>query len=157
MKITNLTTYRVAPRWMFLKMETDKGVTGWGEPVIEGRARSVETAVQELSQSLIGQDPALRRRHGAASARRPHYSGFHAHLGPPVRCGGQFICAGMGSRQRAGASGACVRRRLRCCATRFPNYCGFGAGYSAIFQDSSGFRSRVQLTTLEQERSVKAN
>ena len=58
MKITKLTTYRVAPRWMFLKMETDEGVTGWGEPVIEGRARTVETAVQELSHFLIGQDPA---------------------------------------------------------------------------------------------------
>ena len=31
MKITKLTTYRVAPRWMFLKIETDEGVSGWGE------------------------------------------------------------------------------------------------------------------------------
>jgi galactonate dehydratase len=34
MKIVSLTTYRVAPRWMFLKVETDEGVTGWGEPVL---------------------------------------------------------------------------------------------------------------------------
>ncbi len=58
MKVTKLTTYRLAPRWMFLKIETDEGVTGWGEPVIEGRARSVETAVNELSEYVIGQDPA---------------------------------------------------------------------------------------------------
>ncbi|MCD1126716.1 galactonate dehydratase [Jinshanibacter sp. LJY008] len=58
MKITKLTTYRLAPRWMFLKVETDEGVTGWGEPVIEGRARSVEAAVHELSEMIIGQDPA---------------------------------------------------------------------------------------------------
>jgi galactonate dehydratase len=58
MKITKLTTYRVAPRWMFLKIETDEGIVGWGEPVIEGRARTVETAVQEMSAYLIGQDPA---------------------------------------------------------------------------------------------------
>jgi galactonate dehydratase len=57
MKITKLTTYRVAPRWMFLKVETDAGITGWGEPVIEGRARSVEAAVHELSYMLVGQDP----------------------------------------------------------------------------------------------------
>ncbi len=57
MKITKLSTYRLAPRWMFLKIETDEGVTGWGEPVIEGRARSVETAVHELSTYLIGKDP----------------------------------------------------------------------------------------------------
>ena len=58
MKIIKLTTYRVPPRWMLLKIETDEGVVGWGEPVIEGRARSVETAVQELEPYLIGQDPA---------------------------------------------------------------------------------------------------
>ncbi len=58
MKVTKFTTYRVAPRWMFLKVETDEGVTGWGEPVIEGRARSVETAVHELSELVIGRDPA---------------------------------------------------------------------------------------------------
>ena len=33
MKITKLTTYRLPPRWMFLKIETDEGVVGWGEPV----------------------------------------------------------------------------------------------------------------------------
>ena len=58
MKITKLTTYRVPPRWMLLKIETDEGVTGWGEPVIEGRARTVEAAVHELSDYLLGQDPA---------------------------------------------------------------------------------------------------
>ncbi|MDY0746993.1 galactonate dehydratase [Paucibacter sp. R3-3] len=57
MKITKLTTWRVPPRWMFLKIETDEGIVGWGEPVIEGRARTVEAAVHELSGYLIGQDP----------------------------------------------------------------------------------------------------
>ena len=45
MKITNITTYRLPPRWMFLKIETDEGIVGWGEPVIVGRARTVEAAV----------------------------------------------------------------------------------------------------------------
>ncbi|SCM71221.1 galactonate dehydratase [uncultured Pleomorphomonas sp.] len=58
MKITKLTTYRLPPRWMFLKVETDEGVAGWGEPVIEGRARSVEAAVHELSEYVVGKDPA---------------------------------------------------------------------------------------------------
>lgn len=57
MKITCLTTYRVPPRWMFLKIDTDEGIVGWGEPVLEGRARTVEAAVLELSHYLIGQDP----------------------------------------------------------------------------------------------------
>lgn len=58
MKITKLTTYRLPPRWLFLKIETDEGVVGWGEPVIEGRARTVEAAVHELGEYLIGADPA---------------------------------------------------------------------------------------------------
>ena len=57
MKITRLLTYRVAPRWMFLKIETDEGISGWGEPVIEGRARTIEAAVQEFADELVGKDP----------------------------------------------------------------------------------------------------
>lgn len=43
---------------MLLKIETDEGMVGWGEPVIEGRARTVEAAVHEMSHYLVGQDPA---------------------------------------------------------------------------------------------------
>ena len=58
MKIVRLSTYHAAPRWLFLKIETDEGITGWGEPVIEGRSRTVEAAVHELGDYLIGKDPA---------------------------------------------------------------------------------------------------
>ena len=58
MKITRFTTYHAAPRWLFLKIDTDAGISGWGEPVIEGRAQTVEAAVRELSEYLIGKDPA---------------------------------------------------------------------------------------------------
>ena len=57
MKITNLRLYPVAPRWLFLAIDTDEGITGWGEPVIEGRAKTVATAVTELAPYLIGRDP----------------------------------------------------------------------------------------------------
>ena len=57
MKITRLKTWQVPPRWLFLKIETDEGCYGWGEPVIEGRAATVEAAVHELADYLIGQDP----------------------------------------------------------------------------------------------------
>lgn len=57
MKITKLTTYEVPPRWLFLKVETDEGIIGWGEPVLEGRAASVAAMVDELSDYLIGKDP----------------------------------------------------------------------------------------------------
>jgi galactonate dehydratase len=49
MKIARLTTYTVPPRWLFLKVDTDEGITGWGEPELEGRAATVATAVDELS------------------------------------------------------------------------------------------------------------
>jgi len=75
MKITKLTTYRVPPRWMFLKIETDEGLVGWGEPVIEGRARTVEAAVHELSELLIGQDPARINDHWQAMYRGGFYRG----------------------------------------------------------------------------------
>jgi L-alanine-DL-glutamate epimerase-like enolase superfamily enzyme len=54
MKITRLTTFEVPPRWLFLKIETDDGVAGWGEPVVEGRATTVAACVEELSDYLIG-------------------------------------------------------------------------------------------------------
>jgi galactonate dehydratase len=75
MKITKLTTYRVPPRWMFLKIETDEGLVGWGEPVIEGRARTVEAAVHELSELLVGQDPGRINDHWQAMYRGGFYRG----------------------------------------------------------------------------------
>ncbi len=57
MKITNMTCFLVPPRWCFLKIETDEGIVGWGEPVVEGRASTVKAAVEELKTYLIGSDP----------------------------------------------------------------------------------------------------
>ncbi|HEV2442298.1 MAG TPA: galactonate dehydratase [Steroidobacteraceae bacterium] len=75
MRITGLTTFRIAPRWMFLKMETDEGLVGWGEPVVEGRARSVEVAVAEIGKQLIGKDPARINDHWQTMYRGAFYRG----------------------------------------------------------------------------------
>ena len=40
-----------------MKISTDEGITGWGEAMVEGRARTVETAIMEHVPFLIGQDP----------------------------------------------------------------------------------------------------
>ena len=48
MKITNLNLYLVRPRWCFLEMETDEGITGWGEPVLEGHCDAVKACVEEM-------------------------------------------------------------------------------------------------------------
>ena len=59
MKITALKTFVVPPRWLFLKVETDAGISGWGEPVLEGHAQTLATAIRELEDFLIGRDPML--------------------------------------------------------------------------------------------------
>jgi len=58
MKLTHIDLFPVPPRWLFLKLTTDEGVVGWGEPVIEGRAATVAAAVKEFAHVLIGRDPA---------------------------------------------------------------------------------------------------
>lgn len=57
MKITALKTYIVPPRWLFLKIETDEGLVGWGEPVLEGHAETLAAKIAELEDFLIGADP----------------------------------------------------------------------------------------------------
>ncbi len=57
MKITGIECYLVRPRWCFLEITTDDGYTGWGEAILEGRAATVKTAVEEVTPSLIGCDP----------------------------------------------------------------------------------------------------
>lgn len=57
MKITKMELFKVPPRWLFLKIETDEGISGWGEPVVEGKADTVHAAVTEMSEYLIGKDP----------------------------------------------------------------------------------------------------
>lgn len=75
MRITKLECFIVPPRWCFLKMETDEGITGWGEPVIEGRAYTVKAAVEELSDYLIGKDPLRIEDHWNALYRGGFYRG----------------------------------------------------------------------------------
>jgi galactonate dehydratase len=75
MKITKLETFFVKPRWLFLKMHTDEGVSGWGEPIVEGWARTVATAVQDMGRYLIGQDPRRIEHHWQAVYRGGFYRG----------------------------------------------------------------------------------
>jgi galactonate dehydratase len=57
MKITAVELFSVEPRWLFLKVSTDEGIEGWGEPIIPGRAATVAAAVREMSDWFIGRDP----------------------------------------------------------------------------------------------------
>lgn len=52
--ITRIETFTVAPRWLFLRIETDGGAVGWGEPIVEGKAATVDACVHEMADFLIG-------------------------------------------------------------------------------------------------------
>ncbi len=75
MRITRLETFLVKPRWIFLKIHTDTGVTGLGEPLLEGRALTIQTAIKELEPYLIGKDPRHIVHHWQAIYRHAFYRG----------------------------------------------------------------------------------
>ncbi|HEX6449234.1 MAG TPA: galactonate dehydratase [Trebonia sp.] len=75
MKITDISTFLVPPRWLFLRIQTNEGITGWGEPVVEGRAETVRTAIGELSDLLIGEDPLRIEDHWQVLTRGGFYRG----------------------------------------------------------------------------------
>jgi galactonate dehydratase len=74
-KIVAVETFPVAPRWLFCKISTDEGISGWGEPIVEGRAATVRAAVAELSELLIGQDPSRIEDHWQLLSRSGFYRG----------------------------------------------------------------------------------
>uniref|UniRef100_UPI00361DFC3A galactonate dehydratase n=1 Tax=Halostagnicola sp. GCM10023398 TaxID=3252683 RepID=UPI00361DFC3A len=74
--ITEYELFEVPPRWLFLKVTTSDGTVGWGEPVVEGRAKSVRTAVEELMDGyLLGEDPARIEDHWQTMYRGGFYRG----------------------------------------------------------------------------------
>ncbi|MEI5097525.1 galactonate dehydratase [Streptomyces sp. PmtG] len=75
MKITRVETFLVPPRWLFCRVETDDGVVGWGEPVVEGRAEVVRAAVDVLAEYLIGKDPTRVRDHWQVLSKGGFYRG----------------------------------------------------------------------------------
>ncbi|MDN4071893.1 galactonate dehydratase [Fictibacillus terranigra] len=74
-KITGFQLFKVAPRWLFLKIETDEGISGWGEPIVEGKASTVETCVNELSHYFLGKDPRCIEDHWQVMYRGGFYRG----------------------------------------------------------------------------------
>lgn len=75
MKIKGYELFQVPPRWLFLKIETDEGIIGWGEPIVEGKAATVKAAVQELMENLTGKDPMDIEGHWNTMYRGGFYRG----------------------------------------------------------------------------------
>ena len=57
MKIVDIQVYSIRPRWGFVEVSTDEGITGWGEAVLEGHCAAVLEAVLSVKQYLIGKNP----------------------------------------------------------------------------------------------------
>lgn len=74
-KITRLETFLVKPRWIFLKIHTDVGIVGLGEPLLEGRSLTIQTAIKELEPYLLGKDPRHVVHHWQAIYRHAFYRG----------------------------------------------------------------------------------
>ncbi|GAB3548452.1 galactonate dehydratase [Spirosoma fluminis] len=74
-KITKLETFLVKPRWIFLKIHTDVGIVGLGEPLLEGRALTIQTAIKEVEPYLLGKDPRQVVHHWQAIYRHAFYRG----------------------------------------------------------------------------------
>lgn len=75
MLISRIETFLVPPRWLFVRVETDSGIVGWGEPVVEGRSETVRTAVEQLSELLIGTDPLRIEDHWQVMTKGSFYRG----------------------------------------------------------------------------------
>ncbi len=57
MKIAQIETFYTPPRWLFVRVESDEGVVGWGEASLEGYAEAVDGALEALKDRFLGQDP----------------------------------------------------------------------------------------------------
>jgi galactonate dehydratase len=82
MRISRIETFTVGAgwkNWLFVRVDTDEGLSGIGEGTLNGFVRTIEAAVHELGQLVLGEDP-LRV---TALARRVHDSvsneGGHVH------------------------------------------------------------------------------
>ncbi|MDQ6701577.1 MAG: galactonate dehydratase [Acidobacteriota bacterium] len=75
LKVTRLETFLVKPRWLFLKIHTNAGIVGWGEPITEGRALTCAEAVKEIEPYLVGKDPRRVAHHWQAIYRHAFYRG----------------------------------------------------------------------------------
>ena len=60
MKIAAISTRVVNAQmrnWVFVKVETDEGLVGWGEASLEWKTRAVVGCVEDLAPLILGQDP----------------------------------------------------------------------------------------------------
>ena len=75
MLIDRVETFLVAPRWLFVRIETDTGVVGWGEASLEGHCAAVRAAVEQFAEYLLHRDPLTIEDHWQVLSKSGFYRG----------------------------------------------------------------------------------
>lgn len=75
MRISELEAFVVNDRRLLLKVSTDKGLVGWGEPTLENWAVPVAAVVQQMGEYLVGKDPRRITHHWQVLTRGGFYRG----------------------------------------------------------------------------------
>ena len=75
MRISRVETFLVPPRWLFVRIETDEGVVGWGEASLEGHSNAVRTVVDQFAEHLLGSDPGRIEDHWQVLTKSGFYRG----------------------------------------------------------------------------------
>lgn len=73
--INRLETFLVAPRWLFVRLETDDGVVGWGEASLEGHSDAVRVVVEAFGEYLVGREAARIEDHWQVLTKGGFYRG----------------------------------------------------------------------------------
>lgn len=74
LKVTKMETFVLKNSWVFVKISTDAGITGWGE-MLKDDAKACAAGAMEVGDYLIGQDPRLVAKHWQAIHRGAFYRG----------------------------------------------------------------------------------
>jgi len=78
MKIAKVKTFFMGvsrQSWLFIKIETDEGIYGWGEGSLEGQEKAVAAAVHDMSRRIINKDPSLIEQHWQVLYRHGFWRG----------------------------------------------------------------------------------
>jgi galactonate dehydratase len=73
-KITKLETFVLKNSWVFVKISTDAGITGWGE-MLKDDAKACAAGALEVADYLVGKDPRPVVHHWQAIHRGAFYRG----------------------------------------------------------------------------------
>ncbi len=73
-KVTKIESFVLKNSWVFVKISTDAGITGWGE-MLKDDAKACAAGALEVGHYLIGQDPTRVTYHWQAIHRGAFYRG----------------------------------------------------------------------------------